>query len=290
MNDSLDTLDALLDNPAIWRAGEPAANAGPECIGSDYPALDAALPGGGWPRGALTEVLYDHSGIGELRLLMPALARLSHQGGWIALVAPPHIPYAPALRQYGIDLSRVLLIHPNSRTDSLWALEQALRTGTCGAVLAWPRQIDDRSLRRLQLAAEAGDTLGVLFRETSAAEQPSPAALRLRVSRDEQGRNAQARILKCRGGTRCDHLPLDLDNPPAPTTGEAMKRPTTPPGPRDRRPTQRPRQTRRSSGTQPRAAQMDLPLPGGNSPSGAATPTSPERANNRGNGAIGKHH
>lgn len=276
MNESPDTLDALLDNPAIWRAGEPATSAGPDCISSDHPALDAVLPGGGWPRGALTEVLYDHGGIGELRLLMPALARLSHQGGWIALVAPPHIPYAPALRQYGIDLSRVLLVHPRSGTDSLWAVEQALRTGTCGAVLAWPKQIDDRSLRRLQLAAEAGDTLGVLFRETSAAEQPSPAALRLRLSRDEPGRDAQARILKCRGGTRREHLSLELDAAPGSTASDEAERATPSAGPNEARPSRRPGQPRRNRGPQRRAAQMDLPLAGGTTPAGSESAT-PDR-------------
>jgi hypothetical protein len=261
MNDSL---DALLDNPAIWRAGEPARHDNAARIASEYPPLDDVLPGGGWPRGALTEVLYEHAGIGELRLLMPALARLSHQGGWIALVAPPHIPYAPALRQYGIDLSRVLLIHPDDRTDSLWAVEQALRTGTCGAVLAWPRRIDDQSMRRLQLAAEAGDTLGVLFRETRAAEQPSPAALRLRLT-SAPGDTPRAHILKCRGGTLYDNLALDLDNPPTPSSGEeeAASMPHQHEAPPRREPspsTSMRRPGRRSSGNRRRAAQMDLPL------------------------------
>lgn len=261
MNDSLDT---LLDNPAIWRANDPVRTTESGTIRSDYPALDAALPGGGWPRGALTEILYEHSGIGELRLIMPALARMSHQGGWIALIAPPHIPYAPALRRYGIDLSRVLLIHPHDRTDSLWAVEQALRSGNCGAVLAWPRRIDDRSLRRLQLAAEAGNTLGVLFRETTAASQPSPAALRLRLTR-QQGTTAQAHILKARGGTRCEELPVELDRQPVPAaatdnTGnnkpqQSASRPTgKQPG------TDAPRQQKRQSGNRQRAGQMDLPL------------------------------
>lgn len=258
MNDSI---DALLDNPAIQRADEPKRHGGPERIASDYPALDNSLPGAGWPRGALTEVLYDYDGIGELRLLMPALARLSHQGGWIALVAPPHIPYAPALRQYGIDLSRVLLVHPDNRTDSLWAVEQALRTGNCSAVLAWPRRIDDRSLRRLQLAAEAGDTLGVLFRVARAAEQPSPAALRLRLSRESDGA-ARAHVLKCRGGARHDNLPVDIDNPPTPaletaeTASPARSNRTASRG--ERPPMASP--TRRGTGSRRRAAQMDLPL------------------------------
>jgi len=282
MNDSLDT---LLDDPAIWRAGDPARGNDAERVASDYPALDSALPGGGWPQGALTEVLYDQAGIGELRLLMPALAKLSHQGGWIALVAPPHIPYAPALRQYGIDLSRVLLIHPDDRTDSLWAVEQALRTGTCGAVLAWPRRIDDRSLRRLQLAAEAGDSMGVLFRETRAAEQPSPAALRLRLSR-QAGETARAHILKCRGGGRHEDLAVDLDNPPVPNNPEPITvgQPATP-SPAASPETVTPSGTvkpQRGKRGRKRAAQMDLPLTAG----GAG---SPNPAKQRGDEASRRH-
>lgn len=203
-------LDQLLAQPGIWRAGErrpqtaaPAERHTP----TGFAELDAALPGGGLPSGALTEILHEHHGVGELRLLMPALARLSRQGRWIALVAPPYVPYAPALAAQGIELSRLLLVHPASGQDALWSVEQALRAGTCAAVLAWPRRCDDRSLRRLQLAAEAGDSLGLLFRPAAAAAEASPAALRLRLT--PAGASALGvDLLKCRGG-RQQQLTLD---------------------------------------------------------------------------------
>ncbi|MEX0731849.1 MAG: translesion DNA synthesis-associated protein ImuA [Aquisalimonadaceae bacterium] len=207
-----DTMHELLRQPGIWRAG--TGNPRQAAIPSGFTELDQALPGGGWPENALTEVLHDQYGIGELRLLMPALARLSRSGRWIALIAPPHIPYAPALAAQGVDLSHVLLVHPRASGkghDALWALEQALRSGTCAAVLGWPAQADERQLRRLQLAAEAGGTWGILFRRETTADQSSPAALRLRLRQDEQG--TLISLLKCRGGMQRQQIRLDLDRP-----------------------------------------------------------------------------
>jgi cell division inhibitor SulA len=202
-------LDELLQQPGIWRGGEQARSTGLQHISSGFGELDQALPGGGWPLGALTELLHEQAGIGELRLFMPALARLSRQGRWVAMIAPPYIPYAPALAACGMDLSRLLLVHPRNPKEGLWALEQALRTGTCAAVLAWPREIDERNLRRLQLAAETGRSWGVLFRPRAAAGDASPAALRLEAEPDEE--HTLLRLLKCRGGAAGVALRLDLE-------------------------------------------------------------------------------
>ena len=194
-------IDQLLAQPGIWRANDQhmaTARHANSHIPSGFTSLDAVLPGGGIPSQALTEILHGEHGIGELQLVMPALARLSRGGRWIALIAPPFIPYAPALASRGIDLSRVLIVHPGASHQALWATEQALRLGACGAVLAWPSRCDERSLRRLQLAAEQGDSLGLLFRDASAETQRSPAALRLVLER-RQGRHLDVRILKCRG-------------------------------------------------------------------------------------------
>jgi cell division inhibitor SulA len=124
------------------------------------------------PQGALTELPHTQPGLDED--LVPVLARLSRQGKWVALIAPPFMPSAAALAARGVDLSRLLVIRPRERVDALGALERALRAGTCGAVLAWPKQIDERARRRLQLAAEAGRTWGMLFRGQAA--QPAAQA------------------------------------------------------------------------------------------------------------------
>jgi protein ImuA len=180
----------------LWRGGELAqAEAG---IPTGFPSLDQELAGGGWPRAGVTELLRPSEGLGALDLLLPALARLSREPRWIALIGPPYLPYAPALAARGLDLSRLLLVHPKGAEEGLWAIEQALRSGTCGAVLAWPAELPPTSVRRLQLAARQGDCCGFLFRPLAAARQPSPAALRLTVTQRD-GELAVA-ILKRRGG------------------------------------------------------------------------------------------
>jgi len=206
------SLEKLLENPRVWR-GSSQSNAR---IGvrSGYPRLDRCLPGGGWPLEALTEILIGQYGIGELRLLMPALAQLStnngqnhngqnHSGvftepGWIAWIAPPFQPYAPALQQCGIDLSRLLIVRPKDDSDLLWSAEQALSSGSCAAVLLWPHTLDDQGSRRLQLAAEKGHSWAIAFRPLMARHQPSAAALRLELQPTGQG--TCVRILKSRGG------------------------------------------------------------------------------------------
>ncbi len=195
------SLDQLLENPRVWRGRDAARS--PDGLPSGYEALDRQLPGGGWPRRALTEILVGQYGIGELQLLMPALAQLSTEDvavapGWIAWVAPPFQPYPPALQQYGVDLSRMLIVRPKSDAEILWSAEQALASGTCAAVLSWPAALDDQAGRRLQLAAEKGASWAVAFRPLTARGELSAAALRVELRAD--GQDTELRILRSRGG------------------------------------------------------------------------------------------
>ena len=174
----MNALTALLSHPALWR-GNQLAGVGTPSVPSGFAALDAELPGGGWPTAALTEILPQHDGIGELRLLGPALARLSARGRQLAWIAPPYLPYAPALAAAGIDLATLIFIKTRSPRETLWAIEQTLRSNTCGAVLAWPGPVTYPELRRLQLAAEGNIGLAVLFRAPRSANETTPAPLRL---------------------------------------------------------------------------------------------------------------
>ncbi len=201
------SLDQVLQHPGIWR-GDQLAQTDAEVLPTGYPALDEQLPGGGWPRGALTEILAEREGIGELRLLLPALVRAAEGGGWQTWVAPPYLPYAPALSAAGVKLKQLLVVRPKSEVDVWWATEQTLRSGTCSAVLAWLRMPDERHMRRLQLGAESGHAWGVLFRPVSAAEERSPAALRLRLEATING--LAVHILKRRGGYLGKPVLVDL--------------------------------------------------------------------------------
>lgn len=194
------SLDALLDERRVWRGRQTAPAASPHPSG--YHALDNVLPSGGWPASALTEILIPANGSGELRLLWPTLARLSASGERIVLVAPPYLPFPHAWQAAGVDLQWLVMIDASPR-DALWAAEQCLRSGSCGAVVCWPGMVDDRALRRLQVAAETGQTLAFACRPSQAAANPSPAALRIAVDTRPQ----QLRVLKCRGGL-APHLPI----------------------------------------------------------------------------------
>jgi hypothetical protein len=191
------SLDDVLSDPRVFRPRRLGSPSG-AVQATGFAALDARLSGGGWPKGALTELLSDETGIGELRLVMPALSALAGQGRWVVWVSPPHLPYPPALSAAGLEPSQCLIVQPRTREDRVWAVEQGLRSGACAAVLAWRCNAASRHVRRLQLAAEAGDALGLIFRPLSAAVQRSPAALRLSLLASPDGLVVD--ILKSRGG------------------------------------------------------------------------------------------
>ncbi len=186
-------LDALLSAQRIWRGRPATVPRARQPTG--HAALDALLPGGGWPEASLTELLLAADGVGELRLLLPTLARLTRAAQAVVLVAPSYLPFPAGWRQAGVDLAHLHLIDAAPR-DALWAAEQCLRSGCIGAVLAWPRQADDRALRRLQVAADSGRALGFAFRDLRMAANASPAALRIAI----EGAPPRLRVLKCRGG------------------------------------------------------------------------------------------
>jgi len=206
-------------NTRVWRGkGASVARA---VLHTGFHELDNHLPGGGWPLGAIIEIFVDGYGVGELALLMPALKALTSVDPtkpkkWVAWVAPPFVPYAPALRQHGVNIDRLLMVHP-SRSDAsrLWAIEQIVRSGSSAGVLAWVAAADDVMLRRLQLAAEDQACWTLLFRPVSARQQRSPAALRLKLSRNEAATRIE--IIKCRGG-RPGVVDVGLD----PKFGESM--------------------------------------------------------------------
>ncbi len=192
----MSAISRLLEHPAIWR-GRSAAQK--DTVSSGFASLDARLPGGGWPQAALVEILVTHLGGGELQLLLPVLAALTSRpvARWCAWIAPPLEPYAPALAARGLNLGQLLVV----RTElAAWACEQALGSAACDVVLAWITQPLPRIVRRLQLAAQRGRSLGFILRPATAQalREPSGAALRLSVEPVAQG--ARITILRSRGG------------------------------------------------------------------------------------------
>ena len=184
-------------HPALWHAHQ-LGRSSEHTVPSGFVALDAQLPGGGWPRRALTELLLPHPGVGEMRLLSRSLAAVLQQGRLVMLFDPPACLSGWTLAQWGVDPEQLLVVytrrplqsacaglrgadsHVQGGGDELWALEQSLKSGHVGALLAWlPPRLRPERLRRLQLAAHAHDGPAFMLREWSARERPSAAPLRL---------------------------------------------------------------------------------------------------------------
>ena len=187
----------------LWR-GRPETGHRRPALPTGHARLDQALPDGGWPLGAVTELLLPPPLQQAMWLLLPALCRQNREGRWLALINPPAIPYAPGLAQAGIDLNRLVHLPGLDNRASWWALEQLVQHSACGVALAWANPPEPAALRRLQLAVERGGGMAVLCRSHQAAREASTAALRLRLHRDRR-----IDILKARGNLRLQQLCLD---------------------------------------------------------------------------------
>ncbi|MGH8778182.1 translesion DNA synthesis-associated protein ImuA [Paraburkholderia sp.] len=196
-------------HPSLWRASQLARHTA-RTLDTGYAALSAELPGGGWPVGALVDLLVQQPGVGEMRLLSPALGAAG--GRPIALVQPPHLPNGPGLDYIGLPLKQLMQLNAKTTGDALWAAEQILRAGSCGALLLWIERVPVSSLRRLHLAAQSSDTFFVAVRPLAAAADTSPALLRLALRATSEGLAVD--IVKRRGPLRTDPLPLPLQPTP----------------------------------------------------------------------------
>jgi hypothetical protein len=204
-------LEEILQQHPVWLGGAPQLVA--PAVPTGYQVLDSELPGGGWPTGALTEILSSQEGIGELALLLPALAALTWAGKRVVWLAPPHLPYAPALAAAGINLAQLAVVRAPGRRDALWAAEQALRAGCCHALLGWFRRTNYDDLRRLAVAAEGSGAFVALFRPRAAAAESSPACLRLALEPAPDAEALSVQILKRRGMPAAAPLRLAVKRP-----------------------------------------------------------------------------
>lgn len=197
--------ESLLPRSGDW-CGQYRTAYATHGIATGFTELDVQLPDGGWPVGTLIEIFVERPGIGELQLLMPAAAHLTQDARWLAMIAPPYTPHAPALAACGVHLDQVLVLRPQTPDEQVRACEQLLESGNCGAVLMWLDQVQACTLRRLQQAVKHSKTLVVLYRSRRA--QPyAAAALRLHVSKTD-GRTVVQVLKRCSGGVPA---PVKLD-------------------------------------------------------------------------------
>lgn len=218
MNPATANLQIDSIHPSLWRASQ-LARGHTRCVDTGHMALSNQLPGGGWPMGTMVDLLVQQPGIGELRVLAPALAKVSKRR--IALLQPPHAPQALGLAGLGLPPDSMLWLRAERTADALWAAEQVLRSGSCGALLFWPdilpsssrmAHVRAESLRRLHLAAQHGETLFFNMRPLTAARDPSPAPLRISVRPAPGG--IDVGFVKRQGPARDEALFLPLQAAP----------------------------------------------------------------------------
>ena len=204
MNSQLQHL--LHNNPHIW-LGDEAQREGVTGLPTGYPSLDAILPSTGWPKNALIEMSTPHWGFGELQLLLPLMRTITQQKRWMLWICPPYIPYAPALASAGVDIDYLVTVDADTPCkDAMWTMEKALQSHDCGLVLGWLNHLPNGVVRRLQMAASEGETLGVLFRNHEVKN--SPAALQLRLKHTNQGLHAH--VIKARGANHYRSATINL--------------------------------------------------------------------------------
>ena len=202
-------------HPGVWRAHQLASDTGAR-IPSGFVALDQQLPGGGWPTRNLIELLLKHQGIGELRLLMPAMRKLSLEKKKLILIGAPLLPLTPVFEQFGVALNQVHLIQTDKTQDRLWATEQVLQSDSFGALFMWlPEEktlCSATVLRRLQYQATRSQGLSFAFRPIRAQMQPSPASLRLCLTAQSPGKLC-VHLIKRRGPVLEQPVLIDLPTP-----------------------------------------------------------------------------
>jgi protein ImuA len=213
-------------HPSLWLASQ-LARSSVRCLDTGFAALSAQLPGGGWPGGTLIELLLQQPGIGELRLLAPALAGLA--GRPIVLLQPPHRPQILALAALGVAPAQLVWLRSANSGDALWAAENVLRSGSCGALLFWQNHLRGEALRRLHLAAQGGETLFCMLRPLATAQDASPAPLRLSLRPAPGG--LEIGFLKRRGPQRDAPLFLPLTPSSVLQRHASLDRPSPAPAP-----------------------------------------------------------
>jgi len=194
-------------DPRLWRASQ-YKHSSLSSVASGFAELDRLLAGDGWPRGTLIECHCPQTGIGEIELFRRAMVFCCRQRQSLFWVDPPHTPYAPALERADIALNQFFLIRTGDDEDRVWTLEELLRCPASGLVMGWSRHHNPAWLRRLQLAAENGDTMGILVITSGPEQAPSPTPVRLALSPAPE--QALELVIQRQRGGQAGHLYLPL--------------------------------------------------------------------------------
>lgn len=194
----------------------------PPVISTGVAALDHLLPDQGLRGGSLSEWLSPGLGSGAGMLALLAAREACYEGGALVVVDRHNVFYPPAAAALGIDLEKVILVRPANIADELWAVDQALRCEGVAAVWGLVETIDFRSFRRLQLASESQQALGLLVRSSKRRNDPSWSEVQLLIEPQPSNDARRLRVELTRGRTQVGaSVELEIDE----VTGQVREAP-----------------------------------------------------------------
>lgn len=112
----------------------------------------------------ITEIIMRGEAWNNVQMLLPLLAQLSHDQRWLAWVAPPQLLPKAQLQAAGFDLNKIILLKPDAQHDTMSLAHQALKSGTCHAVISWFGCLAEDQLNELAHAAELGKSRAFVIR------------------------------------------------------------------------------------------------------------------------------
>jgi len=208
------SIDRLREEIARWEAAWNPSHGG--VISTGCSAWDALLPGGGIRQGSLVEWLAEGEGTGRQTLAVHVARQACRDGGVVIVLDPERNLFPPAIFHWGIPPEALIVVQPGNPVEHLWALEQSLRCRAVAGVLAGVKKLDPVVFRRLQIAAEQGGGLGLLFRPDWARHEPTWADVRFWVEPLPGGlsgrRRVKIKVLRLRGGIGGGSIELEIDD------------------------------------------------------------------------------
>lgn len=208
-------IEALRQRIADLEGARRLESDGPVSTGLE--PLDCLLPSGGLHRGTLVEWLAAADGGGAATLAVVAASAVCRDGGSLVVFDPSSEFYPREAVRLGVRAEDLIVVQTANEADNLWAIDQALRCPAVAAALAWPKKLEPKTFRRLQLAAEQGGSLGFLLRTDQTRHLPSWADVRLAVEplpqlEGRQGRRLGIELLRGRGGTNGTRIVVEFND------------------------------------------------------------------------------
>jgi cell division inhibitor SulA len=189
------TIAYLKDKNLLWQANHSQDSLNQKHTG--FKELDNALQGG-FPECGVIDIR-SQMGIGELRLVLPSILSRQQKRATdlVTFIAPPLSINSEMLAEFGFTLNQVMVVQPLSSKQILWSAEQSLKSGCCHSVIIWQTSLSVAQVKRLQLAAEKGNSLVFIMRQPQQEHISLPVTLGLKLSPSRVG--IQGQITKRKG-------------------------------------------------------------------------------------------